>query len=62
MSGLALMSVLVYFGVEPLSHLLYLLAAGILLTAVHIPNIKRLLAGTERRIGEPPQPPSVPKT
>lgn len=42
-----------YFGFTPWSTVVYVLALGALLIAVHLPNIERLRRGTERRIGEP---------
>ena len=47
------MALLVYLGYQPLQNLIYVLLLGALLVVVHIPNIQRLLAGRERRIGEP---------
>ena len=44
---------LAYLGYEPFSHFWYMIAIGILLVVVHMPNIQRLRAGRERRIGEP---------
>lgn len=46
------MLILVLFADEPLAHLFFAIAAGALIIYAHRPNIKRLLAGTERRIGE----------
>lgn len=47
------MAVLVYLGLQPLQNLVYVLLIGALLVVVHIPNIRRLREGRERRIGEP---------
>ncbi|MBI1800248.1 MAG: glycerol-3-phosphate acyltransferase [Chloroflexi bacterium] len=44
---------LVWQGYEPPSHLIYVLALGLMLVVVHAPNIQRLREGRERRIGEP---------
>ncbi len=38
---------------QPLEHLAYSLTVGIIVLLSHRPNIRRLLKGTERRIGEP---------
>ena len=46
-------ALMVYLGYEHWSRLIYLLIAGLLLIAVHAPNIQRLRSGTERRMGEP---------
>jgi acyl phosphate:glycerol-3-phosphate acyltransferase len=43
---------LAILNVEPWSHLGYVIAIGLLLIAVHVPNIQRLLAGRERRAGK----------
>jgi glycerol-3-phosphate acyltransferase PlsY len=43
----------VLFFHQPLEHLAYAVAVGLLVLLSHRPNIKRLLQGTERRIGEP---------
>jgi glycerol-3-phosphate acyltransferase PlsY len=52
-----LMSPALLFGVlffdQPVEHLAFALAVGSLVLWSHRPNIKRLLMGTERRIGEP---------
>lgn len=44
--------VLAMLNIEPWSHLGYVIAIGLLLIAVHVPNIQRLLAGRERRAGQ----------
>lgn len=38
---------------QPLEHLAYALTVGTIVLLSHRPNIRRLLQGTERRIGEP---------
>lgn len=43
----------VLFFDQPVEHLAFALAVGALVLWSHRPNIKRLLQGTERRIGEP---------
>jgi glycerol-3-phosphate acyltransferase PlsY len=43
---------LVLFADQPVLYLVYGLAAGILIVVLHKGNIQRLLAGTERKIGE----------
>lgn len=43
----------VVFFHQPVEHLAFALAVGSLVLWSHRPNIKRLLRGTERRIGEP---------
>ena len=43
---------LVLFANKPVWYLVYGLAAGILIVGLHKGNIQRLLAGTERKIGE----------
>ena len=43
---------LAILNIEPWSHLVYVIAIGLLLIAVHVPNIQRLLAGRERRAGK----------
>ena len=43
---------LVLFADKPVWYLVYGLAAGILIVGLHKGNIQRLLAGTERKIGE----------
>jgi glycerol-3-phosphate acyltransferase PlsY len=43
----------VLFFNQPLEHLAYAVAVGLLVLLSHRPNIKRLLQGTERRIGDP---------
>jgi glycerol-3-phosphate acyltransferase PlsY len=43
---------LVLFADKPVWYLVYGLAAGILIVVLHKGNIQRLLAGTERKIGE----------
>ena len=43
----------VLFFDQPVEHLAFALAVGSLVLWSHRPNIKRLLKGTERRIGEP---------
>ena len=45
----------VLFFQQPMEHLAFALAVGALVLWSHRPNIKRLLQGTERRIGEPAQ-------
>jgi glycerol-3-phosphate acyltransferase PlsY len=45
----------VLFFHQPVEHLAFALAVGALVLWSHRPNIKRLLQGTERRIGEPAQ-------
>jgi glycerol-3-phosphate acyltransferase PlsY len=37
-------------GNEPWRHFYYVLAVGLLLLIVHIPNIRRLLSGRERKV------------
>jgi glycerol-3-phosphate acyltransferase PlsY len=51
MSPALLLGVL-YFH-QPVEHLAFALAVGSLVLWSHRPNVKRLLQGTERRIGEP---------
>ena len=48
----ALLIGVLYFH-QPVEHLAFALAVGSLVLWSHRPNIKRLLQGTERRIGEP---------
>ena len=48
----ALLIAVLFFD-EPVEHLFYALAVGALVLFSHRPNIRRLLKGTERRIGEP---------
>jgi len=43
----------VLFCHQPVEHLAFAVAVGLLVLWSHRPNIKRLLQGTERRIGEP---------
>jgi len=43
---------LVLFADKPIWYLVYGLAAGILIVVLHKGNIQRLLAGTERKVGE----------
>jgi glycerol-3-phosphate acyltransferase PlsY len=43
---------LVLFADKPVWYLIYGLAAGILIVVLHKGNIQRLLAGTERKVGE----------
>jgi glycerol-3-phosphate acyltransferase PlsY len=43
---------LVLFAGKPVWYLIYGLAAGILIVVLHKGNIQRLLAGTERKVGE----------
>lgn len=43
---------LVLFADKPIWYLVYGLAAGVLIVVLHKGNIQRLLAGTERKIGE----------
>ena len=45
----------VLFFNQPVEHLAFALATGTLVLWSHRPNIKRLLQGTERRVGEPAQ-------
>lgn len=52
LGGLLLFLTLAALGFEPWSHFFYVLAVGVLLVAVHVPNIQRLLSGRERRVGE----------
>jgi glycerol-3-phosphate acyltransferase PlsY len=51
MSPALLLGVLFFH--QPLEHLAFAVAVGLLVLWSHRPNIKRLLQGTERRIGEP---------
>jgi glycerol-3-phosphate acyltransferase PlsY len=51
--GPLFMALLVYLGLQPLQNLIYVLLIGVLLVVVHVPNIRRLREGRERRIGEP---------
>jgi glycerol-3-phosphate acyltransferase PlsY len=51
MSPVLLVGVLFFH--QPVEHLAFALAVGSLVLWSHRPNIKRLLQGTERRIGEP---------
>jgi len=48
----ALLIAVVFFD-QPLEHLAYALVVGSIILFSHQPNIRRLLKGTERRIGEP---------
>jgi glycerol-3-phosphate acyltransferase PlsY len=48
----ALLITVLFFD-QPVEHLLYALAVGAIVLLSHRPNIKRLLKGTERRIGQP---------
>ncbi len=48
----ALLIAVLFFN-EPVEHLAYAVAVGILVLLSHRPNIGRLLKGRERRIGEP---------
>ena len=43
----------VLFFDQPLEHLAYALAVGAIVLFSHRPNIRRLIRGTERRVGEP---------
>ena len=43
----------VLFFQEPVEHLAYALAVATIIVYSHRPNIRRLLRGTERRLGEP---------
>jgi glycerol-3-phosphate acyltransferase PlsY len=43
----------VLFFHQPVEHLAFAVAVGIVVLLSHRPNIKRLLQGTERRVGEP---------
>jgi glycerol-3-phosphate acyltransferase PlsY len=45
----------VLFFNQPVEHLVYALVVGGIILLSHRPNIKRLLQGTERRIGQPAQ-------
>jgi len=51
-TGPLLVTVLMYLWGRPVPYLLATLLVAILMIIKHIPNIKRLLAGTERKIGE----------
>ncbi|MCJ7618701.1 MAG: glycerol-3-phosphate acyltransferase, partial [Anaerolineae bacterium] len=51
MSPALLLGVL-YFH-QPVEHLAFAVAVGLVVLWCHRPNVKRLLQGTERRIGEP---------
>ena len=42
-----------YGGMEGWPYFYFVVVASILLILRHVPNIKRLIAGTERRMGEP---------
>jgi glycerol-3-phosphate acyltransferase PlsY len=53
LGSLVLFLMLAALNIEPWSHFIYVLAIGSLLIAVHTPNIRRLLSGRERRVGEP---------
>jgi glycerol-3-phosphate acyltransferase PlsY len=44
--------VLAVTGVLPLTYVLYGLLAWVIIILAHLPNIRRLLHGTERRVGE----------
>ena len=46
------MAILVYLGRQPLAHLAYCIAATALIFYLHRPNIRRLLDGTERKVGQ----------
>jgi glycerol-3-phosphate acyltransferase PlsY len=48
----ALLIAVLFFN-EPVEHLAYALAVGAIILFSHRPNFRRLLSGTERRIGEP---------
>lgn len=48
----ALLIAVLFFN-EPVEHLGYALAVGAIIVYSHRPNIRRLLQGTERRLGEP---------
>ena len=50
--GILIYLALAWLNIEPWSHLGYVIAIGLLLIAVHVPNIKRLLDGRERRVGK----------
>ncbi len=49
-----------YGGMEGWPYFYFVVVASILLILRHVPNIKRLLAGTERRTGEPKEAPAAP--
>jgi glycerol-3-phosphate acyltransferase PlsY len=44
--------VLAITGVLPLTYVLYGLLAWVIIVLAHLPNIRRLLSGTERRLGQ----------
>jgi len=46
------MAVLVPLGRQPLAHLVYTIAATAFIFYLHRPNIRRLLNGTERKVGQ----------
>ena len=50
--GILIYLALTILNIEPWSHLSYVIAIGLLLIAVHVPNIQRLRAGRERRVGK----------
>ncbi len=50
--GLALLAAFVYWGHYPPAYLAYGVAAAALIWLRHIDNIQRLLAGTERKLGQ----------
>ncbi len=54
--GVALMAVYVIWGHYPFPYLIYGILAAALIWLRHIDNIQRLLAGTERKIGQKAQP------
>jgi glycerol-3-phosphate acyltransferase PlsY len=49
-----------YGGMEGWPYFYFAVVATILLVLRHVPNIKRLIAGTERRLGEPKEAPAAP--
>jgi glycerol-3-phosphate acyltransferase PlsY len=54
--GLLLMAAFVYWGHYPFPYLIYGILAASLIWLRHIDNIQRLLAGTERKIGQKAKP------
>jgi len=53
--------VLALTGTLPLIYTLYGVLAWIIIVVSHLPNIRRLIAGTERRLGEPKSEPPPPQ-
>ncbi len=47
-----LLLILAITGVLPLTYVLYGLLAWVIIVLAHLPNIRRLLSGTERRLGQ----------